>query len=196
VIPVEQRQLWRPDDHPDGPQRGDCFRACVASILELAYEDVPDLGGYTANLATWLKATMPGINVSDRYVCTGWDRVETLDSWRSWPERHYESGYWIGTVYSHRIPDREMRGCGCTQRSPEGDPNCKWCGGDPSSRSLGIEWGLHAVVMNNANLAWDPHPERDRGFGPFRSAKRFVLEDPAPAIRALRMVKEGLRDGA
>src|SRR4051812_29602776 len=99
MLRVEQRQLWRPDDHPDGPQRGDCLRACVASVFELDYDQVPDLRGYTQPLRDWLRETVPGVGlkhqllgVSDPYGC------ETLDDWRNWPTEHYEQGFWIATV--------------------------------------------------------------------------------------------------
>ena len=36
MIPVNQRQLH----YPPG-QRGDCYSACIASILKLSIEDVP-----------------------------------------------------------------------------------------------------------------------------------------------------------
>lgn len=38
MTPVDQRVFV--DDNPDG--HGDCQRACVASMLDMAYEDVPD----------------------------------------------------------------------------------------------------------------------------------------------------------
>lgn len=186
MIRVEQRQLWRPDDHPDGSAFGDCLRACVASVLELPYETVPDLRGDDQKIADWLRGT--GIAVRRRRL-HGFE-AETLESWRDWPTEHHEQGYWIATVYSHRIPDVELRGCGCEGLRPD----CEWCGGEPESRVLGIAWGLHAVVMRNRECVWDPHPERDRGFGPLAGAMTFYLEDPAPAARAL--LAEEVRDAA
>jgi hypothetical protein len=112
--------------------------------------------------------------------------AETLDSWRDWPTNHYEEGFWIATVYSHRIPDVETFGCGCASRVPGGDPDCKWCHGEPDKRPMGIQWGLHAVVMQHGRLAWDPHPERDKGFGPFAGATTFRVVNPALALSALR----------
>jgi hypothetical protein len=195
VKPVEQRRLWRPDDHPDGPQRGDCLRACVASILEVEYEDVPDFNGMSQPLNDWLKSVAPGFAAPYRYL-TSLGHEETLDDWKSWPTSHYEEGYWIATVYSHRIPDYMEYGCGCVARVPGGDPECKWCHGDPGSRAMGIVWGLHAVVFQHGRLAWDPHPERDKGFGPFRGVTRFVLADPAPAFAACALRSDPAEEAA
>lgn len=124
MIPVAQRQLWRPDDHPDGPQRGDCLRACVASILELDYDDVPDLQGDYQPLFRWLKEVAPGVGVRQRNL-TEVSHIETLSSWEGWPREHYEPGYWIAGIYSPRIPDREDCDCGCRHQVPGGDPACK-----------------------------------------------------------------------
>lgn len=182
---VEQRQPWCPDDHPDGPQRGDCLRACVASILELDYEDVPDLKGGYQPLFKWLGQVAPGVHARHRSLTLAvWP--ETLDSWKDWPAEHREEGYWIATVYSPRIPDVELFGCGCAAKVPGGDPSCQWCGGKPDTRSMGIAWGLHAVVMRGGALAWDPHPESDGTIVRFRGATTFHLDDPAPAVRALK----------
>jgi hypothetical protein len=185
MIRVEQRQLWRPDDHPDGGRRGDCLRACVASILELDYEAVPDLGGLNQPLNDWVREAAPGLVAPYQYLGSTWRLNETLESWREWPTSHYLEGYWIATVHSSRIPNFERFGCGCTERVPGGDPECKWCAGKPETRSMGIAWGLHAVVMEGDRLAWDPHPERTGEVGPFRGATTFRLADPAPAFHAL-----------
>lgn len=183
MILVEQRQLWRPDDHPEGPQYGDCYRACVASIFEVAYEETDGItGGDSQTLTDWVRRRYPGVGMSYRMLGDTWKDVETLDSWRQWPESHYEPGYWIATVKSKRIPDREIYGCGCGERTPGGDPDCRWCGGKPDTRFMGIQWGLHAVVMRHGVCVWDPHPERDKGFGPFCGATFFRVEDPAKLL--------------
>lgn len=41
MIPITQTKLYRPEDHPDGLQRGNCQRAAMASILEIDIEDMP-----------------------------------------------------------------------------------------------------------------------------------------------------------
>lgn len=178
MIPVEQRKLWRSDDHPDGPQFGDCMRACYASILGLPLEAVPDMEGYNSNFTAWISQVLPGVQLVNRDVSGSRGSHEEPDSWKAWPTHHYEPGYWIAGVYSYRIPDVEEFGCGCVERVPGGDPECEWCHGEPGKRSMGIRWGLHAVVMQNGRCVWDPHPERDKGFGPFRSAITFGIADP------------------
>lgn len=184
---VQQREVSRPDDHPDhpdGPQFGDCYRACIASIFALPYEAVPDLRGDTQKMMAWLREFAPGVSVRSRTLGPVLDE-HGLDSWKAWPTEHREDGYWIAIVRSPRIPDVETFGCGCADRVPGGDPACKWCHGEPGKRSMGIRWGLHAVVMFGWHLAWDPHPDSDGKIGPIRAAETFHLADPAPAIRAL-----------
>lgn len=198
MIPVEQRRLWRPDDHPDGPQRGDCMRACVASIFETSYEDAEGIDGTTQTLFDWVRPRYPGIRARCQQL-TGND-PETLESYKQWPTTHWEDGYWIAAVWSPRIPDREEFGCGCPEHTEDGkpDPDCRWCHGKPETRSMGIFWGLHAVVMRGGELAWDPHPERTGTVGPFQSATTFVAVDVGRLIP--RCVKgacgEGLVDSA
>jgi hypothetical protein len=47
---------------------------------------------------------------------------------------------------------------------------------------MGIGWGLHAIVMKNRHVAWDPHPEaEDRDPDEpiyFRSATTFKVTEP------------------
>lgn len=43
MIPVKQRIT---DHNPERGQYGDCFKCCVASILELPYEEVPNFFAY------------------------------------------------------------------------------------------------------------------------------------------------------
>ncbi len=193
--PVEQRLLWRPDDHPDGPQRGDCVRACVASIFEVPYEKVESIqpGGDSGDLRAWVKDRHPGVEPLHRLlVPLHLDRPEQLDDLDSWPTSHYHPGYWIAAIKSPRIPAREAFGCGCTESVPDGDPDCRWCEGEPGKRSMGIEWGLHAVVMHGGVVAWDPHPEaEDRDPDEpilFYSATTFVVVDPSLIRRPSRKV--------
>lgn len=176
---VEQRQLWRPGDHPDGPQRGDCGRASLASLFGVPYEATEGVDGTYTSYDNWTREHFPGLACESRMLGDTWAEVETLDSWREWPTEHNVRGYWIATVYSHRIPDEERFGCGCADRMPGGDPKCKWCHGEPDKRPMGIQWGLHAVVMKHGECDWDPHPERAKGFGPFRCATRWYAADPA-----------------
>lgn len=182
--PVKQRRLWQPDDHPDGLQRGDCLAACVASVFELPYEECADIGPTSQSLYDWMRERFPGVDATYR-ILTDLRVPETLDSWREWPTHHYEPGFWIATIKSPRIPDVEQFGCGCAARVEGGDPACRWCHGEPDKRSMGIQWGLHAVVMEGGRLAWDPHPEADPD-APliFRGATAFRVSDPARLVVA------------
>ncbi len=60
------------------PERGDCQRAAVASVLDLAYEDVPDFSGarQSLELCDWL---------GTRGLC-----AVHLDQWRLKPHSHPE----------------------------------------------------------------------------------------------------------
>lgn len=143
MIPVEQRKLYVP-----GEQTGDCWKCCIASILELPYEDVPhfveeaerDFSSYWNATQEWLRARgfvlatfwlrgldKPLLNIHDR---------EDIDYHFSAP------GHWIGAVVSPR-------------KTPEGE-NIS-----------------HVVVMNGSEIAFDPHPARDDGHLGFTEA--FLL---------------------
>lgn len=190
MIPVGQRRLWRPDDHPDGPQTGDCMRACLASVFEMDYEDVPHAPGDHDIIRAWLALFTRGVGVEYRFLRPIGDR-EHLDDWKKWPTRHYADGYWIATVWSPRIPDVETFGCACASRVPGGDPECKWCHGKPDERSMGIRWGLHAVVAKGGRIVWDPHPDAqhdDETEWYFAGATRFVLHDPSALVPRDRSV--------
>jgi hypothetical protein len=179
---IEQRRLWRPEDHPEGPQRGDCMAACIASIFELPYEDCAELDGTTRSLSAWLEPRFPGVYPLTRYL-NDVTQGERIGDHLGWPSEHHERGYWLAGIWSSRIPDREMRGCGCASRVAGGDPSCEWCHGRPDERFLGIEWGLHMVVMENWSLVWDPHPERDPDAPLYiQSATTFHVGDPAKLI--------------
>lgn len=181
MIEVEQRRLWRPADHPDGPQRGDCVAACLASIFELPYEQCAEVDGTSQSIFAWTRDRFPGIRAGIRVVRPLGDGPEKLGDHLTWPTSHLEQGYWMAGIWSPRIPDEEMRGCGCADRTGgAGDPGCEHCGGRPAERSLGILYGLHAVVMHGHELAWDPHPERDpTATLYFDSATSWHVEDPS-----------------
>lgn len=158
--PVQQRQLWRPEWHRDGPQVGDCLRCCVASIFEVSYEDVADIGPSTQHVFNWVRERFPGVKCEARSLTDYEDDwKQDLSLFQKWPSAHAESGYWIGTIWSPRIPSVLSWGCGCTSRVEGGDPECEWCHGRPQERFMGVRWGLHAVVMKDNALAFDPHPE-------------------------------------
>lgn len=156
MVPVEQRKLWRPEDHPDGPQRGDCVRCCIASIFEVSYEEVEDIGASIQDASRWVKERFPALTIVHRDIRHPIPDVEEIGEHINWPTSCWNPGYWIATVWSPRIPDEEVFGCGCGA-----DPDCQWCHGEPEKRKHPPRLGLHAVVMENGGLAFDPHPERE-----------------------------------
>lgn len=181
--PVAQTEFFRPEDHPLGYQRGNCLAACVASIFEVPLsqvEEIRALGGSQA-VFTWTRRHYPGV----RSECVYLDRADAdpfdPEGWREWPSLGsvHNMGYWIATVYSYRIPDVMMTGCGCVERVPGGDPECEWCSGRPAEREHGMNFGTHAVVMRGDAIAWDPHPKREDGVGPIRTQTTWHVVDPA-----------------
>lgn len=180
MIEVEQRYLWRPDDHPDGPQRGDCLAACIASIFEVPYWDVSHFDGTAQPVYEWTRDHYPGVECVYRMLGAGWKDIERIGDHEVWPTEHREPGFWVASIWSPRIPDRETFGCGCADRTPGGNPECEWCHGKPHERSMGISWGLHAVVMRDNRLVWDPDPDRDPDLKlRFRGAMTWRIANPA-----------------
>lgn len=140
MIPVAQRQFYVP-----GESVGDCLKCCVASLLELDYDDVP----HFAEHDNWNQ-------MLDGFLALhGWRRGQA----RYWlddddPRRlvGYTHGYWIAGVDSMRS-------------TPDGEPI------------------LHAIVMHDDEVAWDPHPDRDQGHRGFNGeAWLLVPLDPAHFI--------------
>jgi hypothetical protein len=138
--------------------------------------------GLGQDLMSWTTAHYPALRCQVRELVDFEDDCdESLEGWRNWPElgSHREQGYWMATVYSPRVPDLVLRGCACAERVAGGDPGCEFCHGAPDDRFLGIAWGLHAVVMQDRDLVWDPSPRRADGVGPLRSVSTWHVVDPA-----------------
>jgi hypothetical protein len=91
VIPVEQQE-------PYG-----CLRACVASILELAYDDVPGSLAVEENQTTSFLRFMAsrGFSIADYslYAAAGLPDEPQQRSPRTWPT------FWIASVLSPRLVD-------------------------------------------------------------------------------------------
>lgn len=136
---VEQRVV-------DGSPFQDCMRASLASLLGLAYEDVPDLStGATRELGGQHWATvafLERIGLAHEQFSGAWaiafrgDRpVGYVPPWGEWE-------LW-GRL--------DLRGLALGYaRSP---------------RAASIYDG-HCVVLYDGRLVWDPHPRRDMGIGP------------------------------
>ena len=89
MIPVDQTKF--------GPVEGNCFSACVASILEIPLDDVPQFmaGDWWANFSAWCAAR----NVVPRYwPCKAW--CESTDA----PFLGVPTGHSIMTGESPRHP--------------------------------------------------------------------------------------------
>jgi hypothetical protein len=130
VIPVDQTVLRTPDD-PTGPP-GNCFAACIASILECSIDDVPHPtvderdgegwtrpGGYWERLGAWLASV-------------GYYSVEIIGKTRPWTTLDLE----LPGVYSYAIAHGD------------GPRGCK--------HSIVVRLG----ELCGDELAHDPHPSR------------------------------------
>ena len=110
MIPIDQTVLRLPTD-PSGPP-GNCFAACIASILEIPIDQIPQPnsddvenwgrdGGYWERLAKWLRSI-------------GW---HLLDCAQPWPwstamEADYEGCYWIASGPGPRGSKHSVVCCG------------------------------------------------------------------------------------
>lgn len=168
MIPVPQR-ICAAGGEETTP--GDCVKCCVASILELAYEDVPhfvareivDDGGnrldWFNGLNLWLKRqgyplwvkrwsnSLTAAEVSaireERGLKPG-ESMPAIDMYRRRSFPDYHEGYWIGTVISENFDD-----------------------------------STHAVVMLNDQVAFDPSPKPRRTPYEYIGGEVFIAKDPA-----------------
>lgn len=158
MIPVEQRDLT---DEARG-RVGDCWPCCIASILELPYEAVPNFfqmeqdgeipSGWNAAME-FLRAER-GLTLW-RFSIWGDDSPRLVFGNERIDYHFLIPGYWIASVLSPRV------------REPC-EP-CDACGG------LGWQPGRHAVVMRANDIVWDPHPQREQGHLGFVEAEVFTL---------------------
>ena len=139
MIPVEQRLFF--DGETD--QRGDCLKCCIASLLELAYDEVPHFASMGDR---WWIEYANFLAERGWRTANAWYSVDHADPTRL---TGWQLGYWLATVESPRF------------RHDDGTP------------------GLHMVLMLDGELAWDPHPERDRGHLGFVAGEMLVPLDPA-----------------
>lgn len=182
MIPVEQRQLSQHDSSGDVVVSGDCMRACVASLFELSYEDVPHFVEHENWWQIWndwladrnlrLGSAFFSVEDDDRTKLNGWPG----DVW------------WLAGVTSPRIRQRctHCKGTALTNLTYDDAGNsiehtdpvtCPYCEG-------GLVSGLHQVVMFGREIAWDPHPQRDLGHLGFVNGWEFRIIDPALARAA------------
>lgn len=174
------------DEHGDNVHRGDCLSACIASLFEVAIDDVPFFVAsetWHQDYQDWLRSR--GMILRHYNVHVDEDDPTVL---RGSPGEIY----WIATV-----------------RSPRGLARCCVCEGEKATlqnwddalrdyvqhetpqpccrcNATGLEPSLHAVVMYGSELVWDPHPQRTMGHLGFVSGDQFGVVDPA----RLRLVSE------
>jgi hypothetical protein len=153
VIPVEQRQLFVPDE-----STGDCWKCCIASVLELPYEDVPhfaemeEAGTVQSYWNTTQEFLRPrgfllahfGLWGDERpYLTWGGQKPAVAPDGRDIHYAFSVPGHWIAGVVSPRT--------------------------DENGENIG-----HVVVMNGSEITWDPHPHRDEGHLGFTDAYLLV----------------------
>lgn len=91
MIPQTQRRSIGPIYNKQGEETdegGDCFAACIASILELKIEDIPSYHG-TNEEGTWWDRWQYWLYDNYRMELITWDK--------DWPDPHF-FGWWIGMV--------------------------------------------------------------------------------------------------
>lgn len=175
MIPVEQQQMAVFDEHGDNVQRGDCMRACVASLFELPLEDVPhfvEQNDWHGEWVRWLRAR--GLGIYDARIRVDDDPTRLT----AYPG----DGYWLATVKSPRGRER------CAVCKGDKVTVHEWVGGDyvrhdepqpcRACDATGLVPAMHLVVMEGPELVWDPHPRRDMGHLGFVSGQILRLLDP------------------
>lgn len=135
TVLVPQRHYW------------DCFRACVATVFGLSYENVPEF-------------VRPGQS-SSAPDDTGWRAL--LHDWLA--ERNLV--LWEIGLHGDKLP---MLMFGGHKIAYHFDPRGVWIASVKSPRFE----GTHAIVMRGREVLWDPHPQRAMGHGGFRDALVFV----------------------
>lgn len=170
--------------------RGNCLAACFASIFELPLSAVPR--NDDQKVYKWLKRRYPGVSLVRKHYTERHPEYpyEWLNVGYDEPPNSYH-GLWIATVESPRFTTTCTR-CGGAKKievllkedghlphdeRERATVSCVVCEG------TGHEPGLHAVVMRGYELAWDPSPEREMGFGRYRGETTFIVTDPSLLAR-------------
>jgi len=151
MIPVMQTRFG---NNPDGP--GNCFSACVASILECSLADLPD----EAEIVTRLKAEHAG-------------------KWEMWPNR-FKWGKSFERLWTETQEYCRQRGLFMLEiKGPFTGGEEAWCViSADSPRGL-----LHSTVGRGLRVVHDPHPEGGGIKEEDRSYIFFVAIDPAVYCR-------------
>jgi hypothetical protein len=118
-----------------GGPYGDCFKCCVASILECEYEDVPNFCDPAVHGDThWWEFFREWLHREHGLEALGWDHfVSEGGDWDFAPRPHEtHDGYWMATVRSAVFGPHTY-----------GDVFCAT---------------THLVVMANDKVVYDPSP--------------------------------------
>jgi hypothetical protein len=145
VTPVEQREMA----DPENGVTGDCWKCCIASVLDLPYEDVPHFVAdeIEGRSDSWWNASQAFLRergyVLASFALHGSD-TPLLRFGNEEPRWHFTApGHWIAGVKSPRFME-------------DG------------------EAGGHVVVMSGSSVVYDPHPQRDLGHLGFTDAYLLV----------------------
>lgn len=154
MIPVHQRIHG---NGQNGQPYGDCLKCCVASILELPYEEVPHFAA-----GEWKKIGTSG---------TGWlfdlnDWLETRGGLLSASANYYYK-------YPERMTDEYV-----LEVRPRNWHATWWIGAVVPVRNAGY---YHAVVMDGASVVHDPGLEKPRAAYEFLGEVLLLLSDPSRA---------------
>jgi hypothetical protein len=173
VIPVRQRIVNGVGGA--GPP-GDCFKCCVASILELPYEAVPHFVA-----AEWL--VDPGTGVEPRK--TSWHVA--INDWlmrEGWELRYHDRTYYKNpapkSVNGEDVPYWDYLE---KHEYPPRRYDTFWIA---SVLSANFRNGTHAIVMHGNEVVFDPSPRQRRvpyvfvGEGVFVPTDAALLKPPAP----------------
>lgn len=175
MIHVKQTRTYEGKDY-----RGNCYAACIASILEVPLDSLPELHGREdAALNPWLALHFPGVTVVSTSIIP--------QPGGQWNPPALGMGYWIACVESPRF--REP----CNMHVAEGGTphppfwydldQCPHCGGS------GERPGFHAIVARGRDVVHDPHPDVT-GYGwdyngLLCGGTWFVVTDPSRLIARL-----------
>ncbi len=168
MVPVHQRIVAS-----GGDERlpGDCVKCCIASIFELAYEDVPhfvarEVKDATGKALWWFE----GVNY--------WLRE------RGYPLRlhHWTNNLTAAEVFKRREdlglePGQSMPALDMYRVSPHPDRHDGWW--IASVISENFEQSTHAIVMCDGEVAFDPSTKPRRTPYQFIGGSIFVATDPA-----------------
>jgi hypothetical protein len=86
-----------------------------------------------------------------------------------WTRRHYPGLYPVHVVWDRSDWDELVN------VEPPTRFRSYWIASVESPRT----GGLHAIVMHGKDVAWDPHPQRDMGFGLCAGMGYWIVRDPA-----------------